>query len=575
MRYSQLLGKTLRDAPAGTETASAALLVRAGFARQLGSGIHSYLPLGWRAIRKIEGIIRDEMERIDCYELSMPVVQPADLWQETGRWYRIGPELARFRDRAGRELVLAMTHEEVATDLVRREVRSYRSLPVQFFQIQTKFRDEPRPRAGLLRGREFIMKDAYSFHADEADLARFYDACRAAYLRAFSRCGLPVIVVESDAGIMGGHESHEFMLVSPAGEDVLLVCPNADYAANREVATSAEVIPDEAPLPVEPVATPDATTIDAVAASLGVGTDRTLKAVFYDADGAFVFVVIRGDRRVNDLKLAALLGASDLRPASDEQIRASGAVPGYASPVGLNDVTVVADRSAATPNLVAGANREGYHLRNVNLGRDYSATHVADIALVEAGASCPVCGAPLEERRGIEVGNIFKLGTMYSGPLHATYLDDRGVEHPIIMGSYGFGVSRVLAAIAEQHHDERGLRWPASVAPYAVHLVRLGDGDDVRVPAETVYRTLQEAGVEVLYDDRNETAGVKFADADLIGLPLRATMSTRSLAAGGVELRRRDAAAEAAKVVPLDRVADVVGSELRQLEMELSGAATV
>ncbi|HEX5165966.1 MAG TPA: proline--tRNA ligase [Thermomicrobiales bacterium] len=565
MRYSRLFGKTLRDAPAGTETVSAGLMVRAGFVRQVAAGIHSYLPLAVRSLAKIEAIIREEMESIDCHELLMPVVQPADLWQETGRWSKIDDALVRFADRGDRQMVLAMTHEEVATDLVRREVRSYRQLPVQFFQIQTKFRDEPRPRAGLLRGREFIMKDAYSFHTDAGDLQRFYDACHAAYLRAFQRCGLPVLVVEAAAGIMGGSGSHEYMLETPAGEDVLLVCPNGDYAANREVATTRWPVSHEEPLPVEEVATPDAATIEAVASYLGVSTDRTAKAVFYDADGQLVFVVIRGDVKVNEDKLASLLSAGTLQPASEAMIRASGAVPGYASPVGLHDVTVVADLSAQAPNLVAGANREGYHLRNVNLGRDYQPTHLADIALVEAGAACPVCGAALVETRGIEVGNIFKLETVYSVPMAANYLDEHDREQPIVMGSYGFGVSRTLAAIAEQHHDDRGLIWPVTVAPFNVHLVVLGADDTARTLADSVEASLDAAGIDVLYDDRDESAGVKFADADLIGIPIRLTVSQRSLKAGGIEIKRRDSGPETATTVAPDAIVEHVQRLLTEL----------
>ena len=569
MRYSGLFGKTRRDAPAGTDTTSAALLIRAGFVRQLGAGIHSYLPLGWRSIRKIERIIREEMERIDCHELAMPVVHPADLWQETGRWYDIGDELVRFTDRGEREMVLAMTHEEVATDLVRREVRSYRQLPVQFFQIQTKFRDEPRPRAGLLRGREFLMKDAYSFHTDRDDLQRFYEDCHRAYLRAFARCGIDVLVVESASGIMGGEGSHEYMLVADAGEDVLLTCQSCGYAANREVARTTLPLPDETPLPAEAVETPNATTIEAVASHLGVGRDRTAKAVFYEADGKLVFVVIRGDRSVNEIKLANLLGAARLVPASDDLIRASGAVPGYASPVGLRDAVVVADESARAPNLVAGANREGYHLVNVNLGRDYEPDYVADVMMVEAGDPCPVCGSALDETRGIEVGNIFKLGTTYSAPLKATYLDENDEDRVMVMGSYGFGVSRMLAALAEHHHDDRGLRWPASVAPFEAHLVLIGNDEEARSVADAAYRELSAEGVEVLYDDRDESAGVKFADADLIGIPIRLTVSSRSLKAGGVEVKQRDQASADAEVVPLESVVAAVRRRLGVLRAAL------
>jgi len=562
MRYSGLFGKTRRDAPAGTDTASAALLIRAGFVRQLGAGIHSYLPLALRSIHKIERIIREEMERIDCHELAMPVVHPADLWQETGRWYDIGDELVRFVDRAERPMVLAMTHEEVATDLVRREVRSYRQLPVQFFQIQTKYRDEPRPRAGLLRGREFLMKDAYSFHTDRDDLQRFYEDCHHAYLRAFARCGIDVVVVESDSGIMGGEGSHEYMLIADAGEDVLLTCPSCGYAANREVARTTLTAPDDAPLPMEEVETPGATTIEAVATYLDVGRDRTAKAVFYEADGKLIFVVIRGDRSVNEIKLAELLGVPQVAPAGEELIRSSGAVPGYASPVGLTDTIVVADETARAPNLVAGANRDGYHLINVNLGRDYEPTHLADILMAEAGDPCPECGAALVEQRGIEVGNIFKLGTTYSAPLKAVYLDENDNEQIMVMGSYGFGVSRMLAALAEHHHDDRGLRWPASVAPFEVHLVLIGANDEARDAADGVYRMLQAEGIEVLYDDRDESAGVKFADADLIGIPIRLTVSNRSLKSGGVELKLRNQPPAEAEVVAVESVVAQVRSHL-------------
>jgi len=568
MRYSRMFGKTLRDAPAGTETASASLLVRAGFIRQLVAGIHSYLPLAMRSLAKIESILREELERIDCFELSMPVVHPADLWKETGRWSKIGDELVRFSDRADRPMVLAMTHEEVATDLVRREVRSYRQLPIQFFQIQTKFRDEPRPRAGLLRGREFIMMDAYSFHTDAADLERFYQQCHEAYLRAFRRMGLPVLVVEAAAGIMGGSGSHEFILEAASGEDVLLVCPNGDYAANREVATTAWPVSDAELLPVEEVATPDAPTIEAVANYLGVGTDQTAKAVFYDADGELVFVTIRGDIKVNEVKLAALLNVASLQPASEALIRASGAVPGYASPVGLSGVTVVADLSAQAPNLVAGANRAGYHLRNVNLGRDYQPTHVADIALVEAGMPCPVCGAPLRETRGIEVGNNFRLDTVYSGPLAATYLDANDVEQPIVMGSYGLGVSRGLASIAEHHHDDRGLIWPVTVAPFDIHLVVLGADGAAWTLAETVESRLESAGIDVLFDDRDESAGVKFADADLIGIPIRATVSPRSIKAGGVEVKLRTEEPASARTVAPEVLVETLRTMLDELHAE-------
>lgn len=573
MRYSRMFVRTRRDAPAGSDTASAALLAQAGFTRQLGAGLYTMLPLGWRSARKIQQILREEMEAIGCEELLMPFVQPADLWQETGRWDKVGQEMLHTEDRAGRTLVLAATHEEVATDLVRREVRSYRRLPVAFFQIQSKFRDEPRPRAGLLRAREFLMKDAYSFHTTRADFDAFYAACHHAYLRIFARCGAPVTVVEASGGYMGSERSHEFMLEAAVGEDVLLVCPNGDYAANREIAAPAFAFVEEPALPLEEVATPDASTIEAVAAYLGVGRERTLKAVFYETQGRLVVVVIRGDFEVNVTKLGALLGAADLRPAGAELIAASGAAAGYASPIGLRDVLVVADVSARTPNLVAGANKPGFHLRNVNLGRDYEPDHVAELALVAAGMACPTCGAPLTELRGIEVGNIFPLGTHYSEPLGARYLDEQDQEHTIIMGSYGIGVGRLLAALAEHTHDERGLNWPISVAPFELQLVQLGTDDAARAAAEALYIDLQAAGVDTLFDDREESAGVKFNDADLLGMPLRVTIGARSLAAGGVELKPRAGGSESVEIIPLDDAARVIAARVQGLRKALLDAA--
>jgi prolyl-tRNA synthetase len=561
MKYAQLPGRTLRDAPAGTDTASAALLIRAGFIRQLGAGIYTMLPLGLRSSARIMSILREEMSAIDCHELLMPFTQPADLWNETGRTQLVGEELVRFKDRAGRDMVLAATHEEVATDLIRREVRSYRQLPVLFFQLQTKFRDEVRPRAGLLRAREFLMKDAYSFHATEDDFNRVYEDFHQAYLRIFERSEIPVRVVESGAGYMGGWGSHEFILEADVGEDVLLVCPGGDYSANREVATSTFDIPAEDAMPVEEVATPDSKTIAAVAGYLGVKPDRTVKAVFYVADGAFVFVVIRGDRDVNEIKLQAVLGCNTLRPATDDEIRATGAVPGYASPVGLTGIIVVADLSAQAPNLVAGANRAGFHLKNVNLGRDFQATHVEDVAIVYAGDPCPVCGKPLEERRGIEVGNIFKLGYKYSSSLNASFQDENGNEQLMIMGSYGIGVGRLLAAVAEHHHDDRGLVWPESISPFDVHVVVLGASDEVLQAADSLAHSLERAGKDALVDDREESAGVKFNDADLIGIPWRVTVSPRALKSGGFEVKHRREEASSARTVSLEDLLEILSPD--------------
>lgn len=556
MKYSQLLGRTLREAPSGSDSASASLLIRAGYIRQAGAGIYSLLPLGLRSIRKIERILREEMDRIGCQEVLMPFAQPADLWKESGRWDAVGPELVRFEDRAGRDMALAATHEEIATDIVRRDVRSYRQLPMAIYQIQNKFRDELRPRAGLLRAREFLMKDAYSFHATEEDFNRFYDECHRAYLRIFERAGIPVRVVESNAGYMGGWGSHEFMLESDAGEDILLVCGSCGYAANQEVATQQHQFPAEQPLPMEEVETPDSKTIAAVAAYLGVETSQTAKAVFYDADGTFVFVVIRGDLDVNEVKLRDVLGATNLRAATEEEILRTGAVPGYASPVGLEGVTVVADLSAQAPNLVAGANKIGYHLVNVNLGRDYQATMVVDIAMAKAGAACPECGQPLEERHGIEVGNIFKLGYKYSAALDAKFLDEQGNEQLMIMGSYGIGLGRLLAAVAEHYHDDNGLILPASIAPFDVHVVVLGASDEVQAARTALQDALDSAGLEALVDDREESAGIKFNDADLIGIPWRITVSPRALKAGGYEVKQRSEPSSSAETLPLEAVLD-------------------
>jgi prolyl-tRNA synthetase len=560
MRMSHLFGSTLRQVPAGVgasrasgvRVASHRLLLRAGFVRQLGQGLYSYLPPARRAMHKIEAILRQEMDAIGGQELTMPVVHPAETWKASGRWWSIGPELARFSDRRDRDLVLAMTHEEVVAELCRTEIGSWRQLPQLVYQIQTKFRDDPRPRAGLLRVREFTMKDSYSLDRDEAGLDRQYRAHYQAYFNIFNRCALPTVAVGADVGMMGGSLSHEFMYLTPAGEDTLVLCAVCGYAANRQVARFAKpaAVP-EAPLPVEKVATPGVATIEALAGFLGVPASRTAKAVFLAAErqepdgprGELVLAVVRGDMEVNETKLANAVGATALRPATEEEILAAGAVPGYASPVGLEEATVVADDAvAASPNLVAGANQAGYHLRNVNLGRDFAAAVVTDLAVGGDGDACVGCGAELATARGVEVGNIFKLGTSYSEAAGATYLDPEGVQRPVVMGSYGIGVGRLLACIAEEHHDERGLRWPVTVAPWQVHLVALGgSGPDARAAADRVEQALAGAGVEVLHDDRGERPGVQFADADLIGLPLRLTASDRSLAKGGVEVKRRDA----------------------------------
>ncbi|HYO30059.1 MAG TPA: proline--tRNA ligase [Thermomicrobiales bacterium] len=574
MRMAHLFGRTLREAPGDAELPSHKLMLRAGMVRPLGSGIYSLLPLGWRVVRKVEQIIREEIDRIGGQELLMPVVHPADIWRESGRYQVVGPELTRFTDRAEREMVLAMTHEEVVTDLARQEINSYRQLPMLVYHIQTKWRDEPRARGGLIRVREFTMKDSYTLDLDEAGLDVQYRNHWRAYERIFRRCGLGFVVVGADTGMMGGSASHEFMAISEHGEDVVLICPTGDYAANREVARfRRDVPPAEELLPLEEVETPNATTIQALADLLGVPLARTAKAVFFVGDsGRFVFAVIRGDLDVNETKLRKASGEAGLTPATVEQIRAVGAEPGYGSPVGVHDTLVVADESVRdSPNLVAGANKVGYHLRNANLGRDWQAEVVADIASAEAGFPCPRCGTPMVAERAIEVGNIFKLGTRYSQMFGATYLDADGESHPIVMGCYGIGSGRVTATIAEQHHDDKGIAWPATVAPYHVALLSIAGANDTAAveAADALYEALLAANVETLYDDRPDRPGVKFNDAELIGCPIRLSVSARTLANGEAEIKLRSGGDS--RFVPLDRAVDEVRALLSELLAPLSG----
>jgi prolyl-tRNA synthetase len=545
MRLSKLFFTSLRDDPSDAEMPSHRLLVRAGYVRQLGSGIYSLLPLGFRINKRVEQVIREEMDRIGSQEIEMPVVHPADIWKASGRYDAIGPELTRFKDRNGREMVLAMTHEEVIGLLLADVIKSYRQLPVMLYHFQTKWRDEPRARGGLIRVREFVMKDAYSCDLDEAGLDVSYEAQKAAYIRIFERLGLETKIVASDVGIMGGSQAHEFMVLNPAGEDVLVLCEACGYAANRQVARIPR--PDPAPeeaLPREEVATPGTTTIASLAAFLGVGEERTAKAAFFvSGDGRLVTAIVRGDHEVNETKLANAVGATTgLRPATVEEIKAAGMEPGYGSPIGArNTVVVVDDVVARSPNLVAGANREGFHFRNVNVGRDFAADVVAEITNAQEGDPCPTCGSPVILRNGIEVGNIFKLGTKFTDAAGATYLGEDGRERPIVMGSYGIGVGRNVACIVEAHHDDKGIVWPEEVAPYAAHLVAIGAARDPKVAevADRLHELALEAGREILYDDRDESPGVKFTDAELLGMPWILTVSPRSLAAGGVEVTER------------------------------------
>jgi prolyl-tRNA synthetase len=560
------------------------LLLKAGLVRPLAAGIYSYLPLGHRALNKIENIIREEIEAIGGQEITMPVVHPADIWKQTQRWYEVGDEMARFKDRADRDMVLAMTNEEVVADLVRQEIRSYRQLPCLLYQIQTKFRDEPRARGGLIRVREFTMKDSYSLDADWQGLDQQYRAHYQAYFNIFNRCHLPVIAVQSDVGMMGGQMAHEYMYLNAIGEDTLVLCDACGYSANRQVAQVKKAAPASAPpLPMEKVATPGAATIDDLAAFLNISTQQTAKAVFLMAtlvhEGReaeqFVFAVVRGDMELNETKLANAIGATALRPAHEAEIRAVGAEPGYASPIGLdlNDALVVVDDLIPDcPNLVAGANESGYHLRNTNYGRDYQAGLITDIVAAQDDDLCPVCSQPVRTSRGVEVGNIFKLGTEYTEALGGYYLDRDGNQNPVIMGCYGIGSGRLLACALEAHHDEHGICFPISIAPYQVHLVAmLHRAPEVAETAERLYKEAWDAGIEMLLDDREATPGVKFNDADLLGLPIRLTLGPRSLKQGAVELKFRTQAE--ARSIPLAEMIPTLKTEIGRLLKESRGRA--
>jgi prolyl-tRNA synthetase len=585
MLMSRLFSQTLRDTPSEAEVPSHQLLLRSGYIRQLAAGIFSYLPLAHRSLTKIENIMRQEMNAIGGQEITMPVVHPAEIWQETQRWYQIGSEMGRFKDKNDRDMVLSMTHEEVVADLARKEIRSYRQLPQLIYHLQTKWRDDPRPRAGLIRAREFTMKDSYSLDADWEGLDRQYRAHYQAYHNIFHRCGLPVKTVSSDVGMMGGQMAHEFMYLTSYGEDTLLICENCGYSANRQIATFEKIpLPKEKLRPIDKVATPGAKTIGDLANYLDIPQAKTGKAVFMIATcleksrkvDRFIFAVVRGDMEVNETKLANSINALDLRPASEEEIRSIGAVPGYASPVGLkNAYIIVDDLIPISCNLVSGANEEGYHLLNVNYGRDYTADLVADITSGREGDICVNCKSTLKAVRGVEVGNIFKLGTRYSEAMGCYFLDQDGQSKPIIMGSYGIGSGRLLACIAEQHHDEMGLIWPITVAPYQVHLVSLiGKAKNATTTlnpiANQIYAELQAAEIEVLFDDREESPGVKFNDADLIGVPIRLTVSERALNQGGLEYKLRDR--QARTIIPLSEVIPTIQAEINSLKAEIDNS---
>lgn len=542
MRFSRSLIPTLKETPAEAEVASHRLLLRAGFIRKLTAGIYTYLPLGLAAIRKVENIVREEMNRAGAQELLMPMVQPADLWHETGRYDKYGPELLRFVDRHDRESCLGPTHEEVITDLVRREIRSYRDLPQNLYQIQTKFRDEIRPRFGLMRGREFIMKDAYSFDADDAAANESYRIMFEAYKQIFTRCGLDFRPVEADSGSIGGSFSHEFMVLADTGEDTLVICSSCDYAANSEKAAVAAPKPEDSPLlELEKVETPGKRKVPVVCEFLGIKPQELVKTMVFDADGEAVAVLVRGDREVQEVKLKNLLGAADVEMLDDKAVfDATGVPTGYLGPVGIKIKLVVDNEVAAMRNFVTGGNEKNYHMKNVNIRRDFEFAEVADLRQITDSDPCPMCGAKLSVKEGIEVGHVFKLGTGYSTAMKAVFQDKDGKDNPVVMGCYGIGVSRIVAAAIEQNHDENGIVFPMPLAPMQVVLLNLGLKDtQITETAEALYKELQDKGVDVLLDDRDERPGSKFKDADLLGIPLRVTVGKSLTKNGVVELRHR------------------------------------
>lgn len=544
MKMSQLLIPTLRDDPGEAETVSHRLMLRAGLIRKVAAGIYTYLPLGLRIIRKIEQIIREEMNRAGAQELLMPIASPAELWRETARWDYYGKELLRFKDRHERDFCLGPTHEEVITDLFRREVRSYRQLPLNFYQIQTKFRDEIRPRFGLMRGREFIMKDAYSFDLDEAGAKVSYQNMYDAYTRIFTRCGLTFRPVEADTGLIGGDVSHEFMVLAETGEATVAYSTEGSYAANLERAEACLLPTEEdtnALLPLTAVETPQRRTVEEVTAFLKIPSRQLVKTLLYRAGTESVAVLIRGDHEVNEVKLARLLQVTDVTLADPETVqRLTGCPPGFAGPIGLQQVRILADRAVEeTKNVVIGANQTDTHYQNANVGRDFSVEQFADLRNVQAGDPSPRGPGMLTLAKGIEVGQVFLLGTKYSQKMNATILDEQGKERLAIMGCYGIGVGRTTAAAIEQHHDDKGIIWPFPIAPFHVHLLTVSQSERTTETAARLYSELENADFEVLWDDRPDRAGVKFNDADLIGIPLQVVIGDKGLADGIVEIKIR------------------------------------
>ncbi len=576
MRLSEMVGKRFKERPAEATLESHALLLRGGYARQVANGIYSLLPAGVRVVRKIERILREEMDRIGGQEVLMPLAQPRELWDESGRYAAVGHELVRFKDRGDHDMVLAMTHEEAVVHLCRNEASSYLQYPFMVYQIQTKFRDEPRSRGGLIRVREFTMKDAYSFHTSAQDLEHYYMECFRAYQRIFARAGVPeVVAIQSDTGMMGGKVAHEFTLLTEVGEDTVVTCDSCRYLANQEVAKGKIEGFAEAPKPLEKVATPGKKTIEEVAGFLGIAPRQTVKAVFYqeDRDGKLVLALIRGDREINESKLSKIIGVQP-KPAQDARIRAAGAEPGFASPMGLDPglCRVVVDETvAASNNLVTGANEPDFHYLNFNLERDLPGAACVDIAAVAAGDGCPECEGTIVLQRGIEVGNIFQLGTKYTEAMGMTYTDENGKTAAPIMGCYGIGVGRLVSSVMEVRRDQHGPMWPISIAPWQVHINALKlNEESVREVAEGLFTGLQALGIEVLFDDRNQSPGVQFADADLLGIPFRIIVSPRNLEARQLEWKRRDTGESGKLDVKgaTEQIAAWVHEALKQFEAE-------
>jgi prolyl-tRNA synthetase len=569
MRYRNALLPTLKEAPSDATSKSHILLLRSGFVRRVGAGIYSYLPLGFRVLSKIEAVIRAEMDRAGAQEVLLPALLPADLFRETGRWDLFGDTLLRLKDRKGGDYHLGPTHEETITDMARHEVKSYRDLPLNLYQIQTKYRDEPRPRGGLLRCREFIMKDAYSFDVNEEAARRSYETMRQAYVRIFDRFGLTYRMVSADSGAMGGSGSAEFQVLVQSGEDIIAACNQCQYAANLEVATTpAATAGDTSAVPaMETVATPKQRTIEEVSKFLKVSPERCLKCLVYLVDKELVLVVLRGDHELNEIKLCRALGVSEVHLASAEDVKqATGAPTGFIGPMGYKAGRVFVDRdAAAVVDGISGANQADAHVMHVVFGRDYTGT-VAELRSVKEGDTCPQCQGKLSLYRGIEAGHIFLLGTHYSRKMSATFLDEKGEQQTLVMGCYGIGVSRLLATAVEQHHDDNGILWPMSIAPYQIHIVQLGSEPEVVAAVAALERDLIARGIEVLIDDRDERPGVKFKDADLVGIPLRVTVGAKALAKGGVELKpRSEPDPKKAEILPIAEAVETLCARVAQM----------